>query len=271
MAHPSDHRLNPGVLRSVLVLVGLFLVAYIVGRPILRENSYAQASCSTCDCDCDSDNFSIPLDKLQGMSSSSICILGKVNWLTLVVMSITLLVDWLQFAKGRICLWKIAVIFRKFNNLIPLMFLTVLLFKPLPSFLDSSVTTQVSPSVLHAFLLSTLAVLCSIGSTSNCGKNDPDMNEEMEKDTITSLSEELSLQKNVTDDNLERTEALIMSTKRASSHYQKEAEKCNAGMETCEEAREKAEAALIDERKLSALWENRAREHGWMDQRRLYS
>ncbi|KAF5952252.1 hypothetical protein HYC85_010196 [Camellia sinensis] len=166
MAHPSDHRLNPGVLRSVLVLVGLFLVAYIVGRPILRENSYAQASCSTCDCDCDSDNFSIPLD---------------------------------------------------------------------------------------------------------CGKNDPDMNEEMEKDTITSLSEELSLQKNVTDDNLERTEALITSTKRASSHYQKEAEKCNAGMETCEEARQKAEAALIDERKLSALWENRAREHGWMDQRRLYS
>ncbi|KAK9293329.1 hypothetical protein L1049_021321 [Liquidambar formosana] len=108
-------------------------------------------------------------------------------------------------------------------------------------------------------------------SYSDCGKHDPDMNEEMEKDTIALLSEELSLQRNVTKDNLEHTKALIMDAKKTSSHYQKEAEKCNAGVETCEEARENAEAELIAERKLSALWETRARELGWKEKRRAYS
>ncbi|KAG5549286.1 hypothetical protein RHGRI_014592 [Rhododendron griersonianum] len=84
-------------------------------------------------------------------------------------------------------------------------------------------------------------------SHSDCGKNGPETNEEMRKDAISLLAEELSLQKDVADDNLQRTKALITATKKTSSHYQKEAEKCNAGMETCEEAREKAEAGLIEE------------------------
>lgn len=99
----------------------------------------------------------------------------------------------------------------------------------------------------------------------DCGKNDPQLNEEMKKDIATLLAEEISLQKNVTDDVLNRTKALIMSAKRASSHYQKESEKCNIGIDTCEVGREKAEAALIEERKLSALWETRAIEFGWKD------
>ena len=74
---------------------------------------------------------------------------------------------------------------------------------------------------------------------------DPEMNEEIEKDTISLLSEELSLLRNVTDGNLERTEALTMDAKRTSSHYQKEAEKCNAGMETCEAAMENTDVALV--------------------------
>ncbi|KAL6952231.1 hypothetical protein U1Q18_047351 [Sarracenia purpurea var. burkii] len=101
----------------------------------------------------------------------------------------------------------------------------------------------------------------------DCGKNDPDMNEEMEKDPVAILSEEISLHKNVTDDNLKRTNASIMEVKKTSAHYQKEAEKCNAGVETCEEARENAEAALTKEHKLSVLWEIRARELGWKDER----
>ncbi|KAJ6401347.1 hypothetical protein OIU84_016709 [Salix udensis] len=39
------------------------------------------------------------------------------------------------------------------------------------------------------------------------------------------------------------------------SQYQKEADKCNSGMETCEEAREKAEATLAAQKKLTAMWE----------------
>ncbi|WOG84329.1 hypothetical protein DCAR_0103512 [Daucus carota subsp. sativus] len=99
----------------------------------------------------------------------------------------------------------------------------------------------------------------------DCGKDNPETNEEMKKDVITLLTEEISLQKTVIDDNLAHTKALIMDARKSSSHYQKEAEKCNTGMETCEEAREKAEAELTEERKLSLLWENRARENGWRD------
>jgi len=34
-------------------------------------------------------------------------------------------------------------------------------------------------------------------------------------------------------------------------------------METCEEAREKAEAALSAQKKLTTIWEIRARQRGW--------
>lgn len=105
----------------------------------------------------------------------------------------------------------------------------------------------------------------SSGTLDECGKDNPETNEEMKKDVITLLTEEISLQKSVIDDNLAHTRALIMDARKSSSHYQKEAEKCNTGMETCEEAREKAEAALTEERRLSSLWKDRALEKGWQD------
>jgi hypothetical protein len=49
------------------------------------------------------------------------------------------------------------------------------------------------------------------------------------------------------------------------SQYQKEAEKCNFGMDTCEAARERAEEVLQEQRKLSATWEFGARERGWRE------
>ncbi|KAL8109404.1 uncharacterized protein LOC141672958 [Apium graveolens] len=105
----------------------------------------------------------------------------------------------------------------------------------------------------------------SSGTLEECGKDNPEVNEEMKKDVITLLTEEISLQKSVIDDNLAHTRALIMDARKTSSHFQKEAEKCNIGMQTCEEAREKAEAELTEERKLSSLWEIRARKKGWQD------
>ncbi|KAL7109113.1 hypothetical protein ACP275_06G155100 [Erythranthe tilingii] len=103
-------------------------------------------------------------------------------------------------------------------------------------------------------------------SFADCGKDDPEINKEMKKDIVALLTEELSLHENVTNDSLQRTKALIMSAKRTSSHYQKEAEKCNTGVETCEEARERAEVKLRKERKLTALWMNRAHQFGWKDE-----
>lgn len=92
----------------------------------------------------------------------------------------------------------------------------------------------------------------------------------MEKDVVALLSEELSLQKDVANDTMQHTNALIMGARRTSSHYQKEVEKCIAGVQTCEEARERAERELAQELKLSALWEKRAREHGWKANTRTY-
>lgn len=99
----------------------------------------------------------------------------------------------------------------------------------------------------------------------DCAKDNPEMNQEMTKDIITLLTEEISLHKSVSEDNLAHTKELVMDARKISLQYQKEAEKCNTGMETCEEAREKAEAAISEESKLSALWEKRARDNGWMD------
>lgn len=96
-----------------------------------------------------------------------------------------------------------------------------------------------------------------------CGKNDSELNKEMEKGLVGLFMEELELMKTVANETLEHTKELIMDARRSSSHYQREAEKCNAGVEACEKARERAEAQLRQERKLSLLWEKRARDLRW--------
>ncbi|KAL1350607.1 hypothetical protein HN51_014639 [Arachis hypogaea] len=100
---------------------------------------------------------------------------------------------------------------------------------------------------------------------SDCGKHDPAMSEEMHKDPVTMLSEEINLQKIVANESMEHARRLVMDARKSISHYQEEAVKCNLAVETCEEARERAETQLIQERRLTALWENRAREYGWKD------
>ncbi|XP_040938205.1 uncharacterized protein [Gossypium hirsutum] len=57
----------------------------------------------------------------------------------------------------------------------------------------------------------------------------------------------------------------MLPLQKLASQYQKEADKCNSGMETCEEVREKAEEALLAQMKLTAMWEIRARQKGWRE------
>ncbi|TYH27176.1 hypothetical protein ES288_A02G048600v1 [Gossypium darwinii] len=58
----------------------------------------------------------------------------------------------------------------------------------------------------------------------------------------------------------------LLEAKKLASQYQKEADKCNSGMDTCEEVREKAEEALSAQMKLiTAIWEIRARQKGWRE------
>ncbi|KAJ6343383.1 hypothetical protein OIU76_005177 [Salix suchowensis] len=66
-------------------------------------------------------------------------------------------------------------------------------------------------------------------------------------------------------ENQRRADLALLEAKKMTSQYQKEADKCNSGMETCEEAREKAEATLAAQKKLTAMWEQRARRRGWKD------
>ncbi|KAG0468629.1 hypothetical protein HPP92_017957 [Vanilla planifolia] len=102
-------------------------------------------------------------------------------------------------------------------------------------------------------------------TVSDCGRSDPELNKEMEKQYVDLLTEELRLRELVAEENARHMNATVLDAKRLASQYQKEAEKCNIGTETCEEARERAEAGLTREKKLTAYWMRQARALGWKD------
>ncbi|KAL5699527.1 hypothetical protein ACHQM5_030414 [Ranunculus cassubicifolius] len=100
-------------------------------------------------------------------------------------------------------------------------------------------------------------------SITDCGKNDPDLNKEMEKQFVDLLTEELKLQEAVAEEHNNHMNITNAEAKRVASQYQREADKCIAATETCEGARERAEALLRKERKVTSTWERRARQFGW--------
>lgn len=97
----------------------------------------------------------------------------------------------------------------------------------------------------------------------DCGSNDPDLKQEMEKQFVDLLTEELKLQGTVAEEHARHMNITLADAKRVASQYQREAEKCNAATETCEQARERAEALLIKERKVTSMWQRRAHQMGW--------
>ena len=99
----------------------------------------------------------------------------------------------------------------------------------------------------------------------DCAKHDPEVSEDTEKNFADLLTEELKLREAEALENQRRADMALLEAKKMTSQYQKEADKCNSGMETCEEAREKAEATLAAQKKLTALWESRARQRGWKE------
>ena len=96
----------------------------------------------------------------------------------------------------------------------------------------------------------------------DCMKHEPGKSEEM--DTYL-LSEELKLREAEAQENQRRVDRTLLEAKKRSSQYQKEADKCSMGMETCEGTREKAEATLAAQKKITAMWELRARKQGWTE------
>lgn len=85
----------------------------------------------------------------------------------------------------------------------------------------------------------------------------------MKKEFLELLKEELHLREVVVVESNKHTNLTVVEAQRLASQYQKEAEKCNAATETCEEARERAEELLRKERKITSVWEKRARELNW--------
>ncbi|KGN66106.1 hypothetical protein Csa_007705 [Cucumis sativus] len=84
------------------------------------------------------------------------------------------------------------------------------------------------------------------------------MIKELRKDRATLIMEELDLLNIVNKENMKRYKSLIVNAKKPSSQYKKEAENCTNRVRTCEEARERAQEKLVEECKLTALWQKRA-------------
>ncbi|CAA3029522.1 uncharacterized protein LOC111402083 [Olea europaea subsp. europaea] len=105
----------------------------------------------------------------------------------------------------------------------------------------------------------------SNASFADCAKRDPDVSEDTQKNFAELLSEELKLREAEALENQQRGDMALLEAKKMTSQYQKEADKCNSGMETCEEAREKAEATLLAQKGLTSMWELRARKRGWKE------
>ncbi|KAL8145520.1 uncharacterized protein LOC141684085 isoform X2 [Apium graveolens] len=99
----------------------------------------------------------------------------------------------------------------------------------------------------------------------DCAKHDPEVGEDTENNVAELLSEELRLREAEFTENQQRADMALLEAKKITSQYQKEADKCNSGMETCEEAREKAEVTLLAQKRLTSLWELRARQRGWKE------
>jgi hypothetical protein len=79
------------------------------------------------------------------------------------------------------------------------------------------------------------------------------------------LIEELKQREEEATEAQQQADVKLLKAKKLASQYQKEADKCSSGMDTCEEAeaREKSAESLLGQKKLTALWEERARELGW--------
>lgn len=120
-----------------------------------------------------------------------------------------------------------------------------------------------NPCACDCMLDTDSMLLPGFGNTpsSDCEK----LQEEVDQKSVDLLTEELKLQETVAEESQRRADSALLDAKKVASQYQKEAEKCSSGMETCEEAREKSEAELAAQKKVSAMWEKRARELGWRD------
>ena len=80
-------------------------------------------------------------------------------------------------------------------------------------------------------------------------RQDPEVSEEVGKSFTDLLAEEVKQKEAEAEEKQRSVDTKLLEAKKLASQYQKEADKCNSGMETCEQARERAEAALENQMK----------------------
>ncbi|XP_020238379.1 uncharacterized protein LOC109817526 isoform X1 [Cajanus cajan] len=131
----------------------------------------------------------------------------------------------------------------------------------------SSSSSSCAPCICDCSSHPTVSIPQRLANSSfqDCAKRNPEVDGDTEKNVAELLSEELNLRETEALKIQHRGDMALLESKKMASQYQKEADKCNSGMETCEEAREKAEMALVAQKKLTALWELRARQKGWKE------
>ncbi|KAB5560372.1 hypothetical protein DKX38_005329 [Salix brachista] len=230
-------------IKVVMVIMGFFLVCYIVGRPLywhLSEFLTAKIRSSTlhchpCSCDCSSHPLlTLPDGTGCGLSLSDLMD-NSITWRLLGFVAVKMLKQCQNMNLERV--WN---------------------FLPYPFFSDDS-------GGLVLLVVDIAVLRLSNSSFTDCTKHDPEVSHEIEKSFTDMLSEELRLNEEEAQKKQQRADVALLEAKRMTSQYQKEAEKCNSGMDTCEAARERAEEVLQEQRKLSAIWEFRARERGWRE------
>ncbi|KEH36916.1 hypothetical protein MtrunA17_Chr2g0288981 [Medicago truncatula] len=129
----------------------------------------------------------------------------------------------------------------------------------------SSVSSSCPPCHCDCSLQPLLSIPEGLSNNSilDCMRQDPEVSEEAGKSFMDLLHEELKQKEAEAERKQRHADILLLESKKIASQYQKEADKCNSGMETCEEARERAETALENQMKETALWELRAQQRGW--------
>ncbi|KAB5533726.1 hypothetical protein DKX38_016812 [Salix brachista] len=237
-------------LKMVVVIMGFCLVGYIVGPPLywrLSELLTANIRSSThrcppCSCDCSSQQLLSLLDGVK-ICGGALILPPKVMLFVFDYVVIGI---------------KFAHLGPEFSDLmIQLKYSEAQLVFMYVNFLKQfqNMNLEIEQQILYRLVYLLL----------NCMKHDPEVSREMEQSSTNMLKDELRLSEEEAQKKQQRADLALLEAKRMTSQYQKEAEKCNYGMDSCEEAREKAEDVLEEQRKLTAIWELRARERGWRE------
>ncbi|BBN08590.1 hypothetical protein MPTK1_4g12790 [Marchantia polymorpha subsp. ruderalis] len=99
----------------------------------------------------------------------------------------------------------------------------------------------------------------------NCGRDHPGMQSELKKSRFQLMKEEFLLNKIVRQETQLRYEKPIRDAQKKAADHEKEYESCNQKLIESEGAREMAAIDLSNQRKVTLLWEERARTLGWKD------